>query len=76
MKNKKLEQKILTSPSWKLRGCKFAYWVAEILRRPVEVSSEAPVADLYALNASVAIRTSVVPVSTMPAEFVRMGVEP
>ena len=41
-------------------------WVS--LSRPVVWSSVAPVAFWYAWNASVAIMTSVVPVSTMPAE--------
>lgn len=49
----------------------------EVVRRskPVVLSSTAPVADLYRLKASVAIRRSVVPVSTIPAVEDRMEVE-
>ena len=45
-------------------------------RRPVSLSSVAPVADLYLLKALVAIKRSVVPVSTMPALLDKMVVEP
>lgn len=48
--------------------CRLSSCAAVILSRPVVWSSVAPVAFWYFWNASVAIMSSVVPVSTMPAE--------
>ena len=58
----------------KNRLFRLAYWSFVIFRRPVASSSTAPVAALYASNASVAMRTSVVPVSMMPAVVLRICV--
>ena len=46
------------------------------LRRPVVSSSVAPVKDWYLLKALVAIKRSVVPVSTMPAVDDKIVVDP
>ena len=46
----------------KYRLCRFAYWVEVMRRRPVVLSRTAPVADVYLLKASLAIRIRVVPV--------------
>ena len=43
---------IRTAPIVKKRLCKLLYWAGVTLRRPVLGSRVAPVADLYALNAS------------------------
>jgi hypothetical protein len=45
----------------KYRLCSFAYWAGVMLRRPVVLSRTAPVADVYLLKASLAIRIRVVP---------------
>ena len=51
----------------KYRLPSFWYCPFEIMSRPVVASSVAPVSDMYRLNASVASRISVVPVSRIPA---------
>ena len=58
----------------KKRLCRLAYWSLVILSMPVASSRTAPVAVLYASNASVASRTRVVPTSMIPAVEPRMGV--
>jgi hypothetical protein len=45
-----------------------------IVSRPVALSMTPPVALVYAVNASVAIMRSVVPVSTIPAAPLKSGV--
>ena len=52
----------------------FAKFALEIFRRPVALSSVAPVALWYLLNASDARYRRVVPVSTIPAVVERMVV--
>ena len=46
------EERVLTSPMWKNKLCRFANCSGVIRRRPVLVSGTPPVADLYALKAS------------------------
>ena len=60
----------------KYRLSRLSYSAVERRRRPVSSSLVAPVASWYASKAFVAIRTSVVPVSTMPAVDERIVVEP
>jgi len=55
---------------------KFAYFAAGIERRPTLPSKTAPITEAYLLNASVAIKMSVVPVSTIPAVVERMVCSP
>jgi hypothetical protein len=55
---------------------KFAYLAAGIERRPTLLSKAAPVTEAYLLNASVAIKMRVVPVSTIPAVAERMACSP
>lgn len=52
----------------KNNDCRFSNWLSVKVSKPVVWSSVPPVAFWYAWNASVAIISSVVPVSTIPAE--------
>jgi len=60
----------------KYKDFKFAYFAAGIERRPTLLSKTAPVTEAYLLNASVAIKMRVVPVSTIPAVVDRMAWSP
>ena len=60
----------------KKRLWRAANWSGVTDKRPVVLSGVAPVAAVYALKASVASRSRVVPVSTIPAVDGRIVVSP